>query len=89
MKKVWLGLMTAMLAVGVGASAFAAEENRGEGTFNFGQMLPFMQEMHPNLSNQELQEMYNSCHGTNGAAPSANFQNMNMNGNMNLKMMEL
>ncbi len=47
-----------------------------EGNINFGQMKPFMSEMHPNLDNQELEEMYKSMHGTGGASQSSNFRGM-------------
>jgi hypothetical protein len=39
----------------------------------------FMQEMHPDWSVQDIQDMYNVCHGTNGAAPSKNFRGGMMN----------
>lgn len=78
MKKVVVGLLAAGLVLGAGTAVFAAEGNQdGQGTMNFGQMLPFMKKAHPNLSEQQLQDMYNSCHGTGGAAPSENFQPMN------------
>lgn len=78
MKKVWFGLMGAILVIGLGTSAFAAVENPGEGTMNFGQMLPFMQKMHPDKTTQELKDMYELHHGTGGAAPSANFEQCDM-----------
>ena len=76
MKKLILGVLAIVLVLGAG-SAFANSDGDGEGTFNFGQMLPFMKQMHPGWSDEELKEMYNACHGTNGAAPSKNFQYMN------------
>ena len=45
-----------------------------EGNVNFGQMKPYMSEMHPNLDNQELEEMYKGMHGTGGASQSSNFR---------------
>lgn len=47
-----------------------------EGNVNFGQMKPYMSEMHPNLDNQELEELYKSMHGTGGASQSNNFRGM-------------
>ncbi|MFZ3578336.1 hypothetical protein [Virgibacillus sp. DJP39] len=47
-----------------------------EGNVNFGQMKPYMREMHPNLDNQELEELYKSMHGTGGASQSNNFRGM-------------
>ncbi|PLR83676.1 hypothetical protein [Bacillus sp. V33-4] len=43
---------------------------------NFGQMKPYMKEMHPDLSDQELEEFYKGMHGIGGAANSKNFQGM-------------
>ena len=45
-----------------------------ESNVNFGQMKPYMSEMHPNLDNQELEEMYKGMHGTGGASQSSNFR---------------
>lgn len=43
---------------------------------NFGQMLPYMKQMHPNLTTEELQEQYKAMHGTGGSFNSENFKNM-------------
>jgi len=51
-----------------------------EQNINFGQMRPYMQEMHPELSNQDIEEMYKGMHGTGGAANSRNFQGMGTTG---------
>lgn len=45
-----------------------------DGNINFGQMKPYMNKMHPDLDNQELEEMYKGMHGTGGASQSRNFQ---------------
>ncbi|MGI8316904.1 hypothetical protein [Halobacillus mangrovi] len=45
------------------------------GFINFGQMKNIMEDMHPDLTKQEIKEMYGTMHGTNGAEPSANFEN--------------
>lgn len=47
----------------------------------FEQMLPFMKKMHPNLSDKELKDLFDSMHGKNGS-PSCNPQAMmgNFNG---------
>lgn len=47
-----------------------------DGNVNFGQMKPYMKQMHPDLSNQQLEEHYKSMHGTGGASKSQNFQGM-------------
>ncbi|MBS4026573.1 MAG: hypothetical protein KGZ96_13030 [Clostridia bacterium] len=82
MKKIVIGLLILLLVLGIGSMAFAQENGSGfgYGKFNFGQMLPFMQQIHPDWSVEDLQEMYNACHGTNGAAPSNNFRGMSMMG---------
>jgi hypothetical protein len=77
MNKTVLTLFSAALILGASTSAFAEETNEGKGTFNFGKMKAMMQEMHPGMTDDELKEMYNQCHGTNGAMPSKNFKEMN------------
>lgn len=47
-----------------------------EGNMNFVQMKPYMSEMHPNLDNQQLEEMYKGMHGTGGSSQSSNFRGM-------------
>ncbi|WP_400246542.1 hypothetical protein AB3U99_06680 [Niallia sp. JL1B1071] len=44
------------------------------GNMNFGQMKPYMSERHPNLDNQQLEEMYKGMHGTGGSAQSSKFK---------------
>lgn len=45
-----------------------------DGVMNFGQMKPYMKEMHPDLTNQQLEEHYKSMHDTGGSENSKNFQ---------------
>lgn len=47
---------------------------------NFGQMQQYMQEMHPDLSTKDLEDMYKGMHGTGGASNSQNFQGMGNTG---------
>ncbi|WP_423799606.1 hypothetical protein [Neobacillus sp. SAB-20_R2A] len=47
-----------------------------DGNVNFGQMKPYMRQMHPDLSDQQLEEMYKSMHGTGGSAKSQYYQGM-------------
>jgi len=47
---------------------------------NFGQMQPYMQEMHPDLSTKDLEDMYKGMHGTGGASNSQNFQGIGNTG---------
>ncbi|MBT2694900.1 hypothetical protein [Bacillus sp. ISL-55] len=76
MKKLTLSLLGATLIIGASTAAFAEEGKEGKGTFNFGQMKPLIEKMHPNFSDEEVKQMYNDCHGTNGAMPSKNFNMM-------------
>ncbi|UYZ21338.1 hypothetical protein [Mesobacillus jeotgali] len=39
-------------------------------------MKPLIEKMHPDLSDEEVKQMYIDCHGTNGAMPSKNFNMM-------------
>lgn len=75
MKKLLIGVLSLGLVAAGGAAVYAqSDEINGEGLFNFGQMSKLMEEHHPDQSKEELKELYNSMHGTNGAAPSANFK---------------
>ncbi|MBS8266050.1 hypothetical protein DYI25_16610 [Mesobacillus boroniphilus] len=76
MKKLSLTIFSAAMIFGASTAAFAEEGNDGKGQFNFGQMKPIIEKMHPGLSNEEMKQMYNDCHGTNGAMPSKNFNMM-------------
>ena len=60
MKKLIIGLMALMLVLGLGTAVYAAtSSNSNHGTFE--QMLPTMKEMHPDLTDQQLQDMFNTC----------------------------
>jgi hypothetical protein len=60
MKPKALAVLAALLLfVGIGTAAYAAEV----GPAVFREMLPFMQEMHPDLNDSELEQMYTDCHG--------------------------
>ncbi|MGP3560236.1 hypothetical protein [Geobacillus sp. BK01] len=62
MKKVTGGLLAAALVLGAGTAVLA----NTNGPLSFEQMLPHMKSMHPDLSERQLQDMYNACHGANG-----------------------
>lgn len=72
MKKIIFGVLSAALILGAGTAVLAAGSDSENGLVNFESMLPFMKEMHPDLDNQELEEMYQACHGT---AEEQNAQN--------------
>lgn len=64
MKKLVIGILTG--AVLLGSATFVAAESNGNGLFNFEEMKPYIEEMHPNLSPEQQEEMFNNCHGENG-----------------------
>ena len=85
MKKLIIGVLSFMVILGASNVAMA-HGNSGNGTVNFGQALKYMQEMHPDWSQKDIKEMYNEHHGTQGAEPSHNFEQMNENmGKMSVK----
>ncbi|WP_066172486.1 hypothetical protein [Bacillus marinisedimentorum] len=76
------GGATSVMAYSDGGAADRQPQREGAGTFNFGQMQNYMEQMHPEWSKEEIKEMYNYMHGTNGSAPSRNFEEMH-GGNWN------
>ncbi len=66
MKKIVIGILSVAVILGAGTYTFAQTNSNGEGPLTFGQMKPYMEKMHPDLSTQELKDLYNSCHGSNG-----------------------
>ncbi|MCM3765252.1 hypothetical protein [Neobacillus niacini] len=50
---------------------------------SFEEMLPFMQKMHPDFSNSELNEMYKACHGEGGMMSETNAVNVEGESKMN------
>ena len=47
-----------------------------EGNMNFGQMKKYMKQMYPDLSNQQLEELYKSMHSKDGACNSKGSKGM-------------
>ncbi|WP_045519407.1 hypothetical protein [Neobacillus niacini] len=83
MKKWAIGILSSALILGAGTAVFAAGTNNpGDGN-SFEKMLPFMQEMHPDSSKEDLQEMYNSCHKDGGMMDRNNQEGMNSENMMN------
>ncbi|MGG1614513.1 FAD/FMN-containing dehydrogenase [Paenibacillus phoenicis] len=90
MKKLWIGIATMALVMGIGtAGAYAATAENGtedSGKVNnqstFEQMLPHAKQMHPDLSEEQIREMYNSCHGGNGSGAKGMMNNTQMGSNM-------
>jgi hypothetical protein len=63
MMKIVLIVLGSMLIFGVGTVVMAAGNDAVKENGSFDKMKPFMEEMHPDFSNEELKEMYDSCHG--------------------------
>jgi len=57
MKKVWIVTVVFALMLTLGTAVYAAKDD----DTGFKQMLPQMQQMHPDVSEQELKEFYNDC----------------------------
>ena len=65
-KKLVVGILTGAFILGAGTLTFAQTNGEGEGLLNFGQMKPYIEQMHPNLTTQEQKEMFDDCHGECG-----------------------
>ncbi|WP_188207267.1 hypothetical protein [Alkalibacillus aidingensis] len=64
MKKLLMGILIG--AVLIGGATFVAADSNGNGFFNFEDMQPLMEQMHPELSPEQQEEMFNDCHGEEG-----------------------
>lgn len=60
-KKFLIGIVTMAFLLGLGNVAFANGLD-GNGDWSFKNMLPYMQEMHPSFSDDDLEQMYNDCY---------------------------
>lgn len=76
MKKWAVGILSSALILGAGTVVFAAGTNSAGEENGFEKMLPFMQEMHPDSSREDLQEMYNACHNNGGMMDGAGQEEM-------------
>ncbi|NBI30883.1 hypothetical protein [Chengkuizengella marina] len=63
MKKRWISLLLVIMLFTIGTAVYAHETDQEISLFNFDEMLPFMEQMHPNWSDKQLEDMYNDCHG--------------------------
>lgn len=77
-KKLWIGIGAIVLTLGIGTAVYAADT----GNPAFEQMLPFMKKMHPNLTDQQLNDMHKSCGEQKG-----NLDNMMKSGSGMMKNM--
>lgn len=65
-KKIIAAITATTLVLGIGTVALANSDSEVFDNFSFKNMLPFMQQMHPDMDEEQLEEMYNSCHGEGG-----------------------
>jgi uncharacterized short protein YbdD (DUF466 family) len=61
MKKLLTSIFTLLLLFGIGTGAMAATNNLPCSMKDFKEMLPFMQEKHPDLSEKQLKQMHKDC----------------------------
>lgn len=66
MKKWMLGLVVAGLVMVAGIGGVLADEVTDGKAWSFEQMLPFMKKMHPDMNDETLKQMYDTCHGQGG-----------------------
>lgn len=67
-KTVMVGAVAALLLMG-GIGAVWAAENvtpKAPAEKTFEEMLPWMKQMHPGISDETFKEMYNYCHSNGG-----------------------
>ncbi|MNW06833.1 hypothetical protein D3C71_2033070 [compost metagenome] len=76
MKKLWIGLSALILVMGIGsAGAYAATANNGDNNSGFFEkILPFAKQMHPSLSDDQIQNMVDSCSDSNQSGMSGMMQ---------------
>ncbi|WP_312098659.1 hypothetical protein [Niallia sp.] len=73
MKKLVVGILGVTFLLGAGTYTFA-QVTDNNGAYTFEQMKPYIKKMHPNLTAEEQEKMYNSCQSSS--------ENMMQNGDM-------
>jgi hypothetical protein len=76
-KKIVVAILSGAFIFGAGTLTFAQSNGEGEGLLNFGQMKPYIEEMHPDLTTQEQKEMFDACHGEGGMMENADLESTN------------
>lgn len=71
MKMLVVGIVSAAFVLGAGTFAFA-QTSDGKGPLSFEQMKPYIEKMHPSLTEKEQKEMYKACHGNGGMMENVN-----------------
>lgn len=77
MRKSWLMVGVAVAVLTVGTSVYAATDNGTE----WNKVLPIMKQMHPKATDQQLEDMYNTCHKAGGG--TSDMMKSNLNNMMN------
>ncbi|RFA34926.1 hypothetical protein CAI16_09985 [Virgibacillus dokdonensis] len=62
MKKLMIGAITGAVILGGAATYTFADANEENQEF-YNDRRPYMEEMHPNFSDEDYEAMYNFCHG--------------------------
>lgn len=62
-KKIIITLGVTALTLSIGTAALAAGGNE-VGITSFKDMLPHMKQVHPDLNEKQLNDMYNNCHNS-------------------------
>lgn len=62
-KKIVFIAITSILVLGLGNVVFAHGGGSANG-WSFEEMLPHMKEMHPEMNEQQMEQMYQDCHGS-------------------------
>jgi len=79
-KKVWLGVATLVLVMGIGTSVYAASADKDESFFE--KMLPFAKQMHPDLSDTQIKDMVDNCQSGKGNGMTQMMNNSKGHSNM-------
>lgn len=74
-RKLLVGMISVAFILGAGSFAFAATNGDGEGLLNFGQMKPYIEQMHPDLTTKQQKEMFDACHAKGGMMEKYNEKN--------------
>lgn len=62
-KKIAIGIFAGAILLGGGETlAFATSNENTVSIYPFERMMPTMKEVHPELSDQEIEQMHNTCH---------------------------
>lgn len=61
-KKILSIAITSILILGLGNVVFA-HGGGSDNDWSFQELLPHMKEMHPEMNEQQMEQMYQSCHG--------------------------